>query len=120
LLGQLSLVDDDDPVRILDGAEAMRDQKDAAAGGEAADVLEQLGLRAGVERGGGLVEHEEAGVAEEGTGERDALPLSAGEVDAAVELLPEPGLVGGGERREVGMRAGLARGPLEPRVVVDP
>jgi len=36
-----------------------------------------------VERTGGLVEHQHGGILEHRAGDRDALPLSAGELDAS-------------------------------------
>jgi hypothetical protein len=52
------------------------------------------GLALGVEGAGGLVEDEDAGVLEDRAGDREALPLPAGEVDAA---LAEVGVVAGGQ-----------------------
>ena len=45
----------------------------------AAEVGEDLTLHDGVDRAGGVVEHEQPGRADEGAGQRDPLPLAAGE-----------------------------------------
>ena len=80
-------------------------------GGE--DAVEDLGLAAHVELGGGLVEQHEPGAQPhraQRPGQGDALPLAAREVGAA--------LVAAGEQRvEVGEAGGarLARAPRAPR-----
>jgi hypothetical protein len=43
------------------------------------EPVEDLGLHAGVDRGRGVVEHEQAGAADQRPRERDPLPLAAGE-----------------------------------------
>lgn len=83
-----------DDIGVLDGAEAMRhgDGRAAALG------LLQRGLhhllRLGVERRGSFVEEEQAGVADEGARDGDALALAARELGAA-------GAAGGGEALRV-------------------
>ena len=62
----------------------------AAAAPEVVDDLPDLEARLRVEAGGGLVEEEQLGVADEGAGERQPLLLAAGELlDAGVALLFE-------------------------------
>ena len=57
-----------------------------------AEALEDGVLGLGVERGGGLVEHQDVGLlAHEGARERDLLPLAARELDAVVRPLAELG-----------------------------
>ena len=81
-----AVLDDDDLVGHAHGGEAVRDQDGDAVGGQFAEVLEDRRFRLGVHRGGGLVQHQDVGArAHEGAGQRDLLPLSAGEFAAVAE-----------------------------------
>ncbi len=83
------------------------------------EALEDRVLRLGVERGGGLVEHQDVGLlAHERAGEGDLLPLAAGQLGAVLEPAPERGVEPLGERRHDLARAAALHGPLDPRLVV--
>ena len=62
----------------------MRNHKRRPALHEVAEAVLDHGLGLGVEGAGGRVEDEDAGVGEDGAGDGDALPLAAGEFDAAL------------------------------------
>ena len=93
LLDDLAVVQDVDPVGGLHGREAVRDQQHRPAVCQRLHVLEQLMLRARVERRGRLVEDQQPRLAEERAREGDALPLAERQVVPAGELLAEDGLV---------------------------
>src|ERR1700694_3040702 len=71
------------------------------------DSFEQLVLRRGVERGGWLIEQQDSRVAHEGAGQRNLLPLAAGEVDTRVEPLAKRGVVALRKPGDQLVRAGL-------------
>jgi hypothetical protein len=102
-----------DPVGRADAREAVRDEENRPALEQLAHAVEELGLGTRVERG-------RRGVAEEGAGERDALPVADREVSAAPELAAEHRVVPLGQRPQerIGARA---PGRRHDRVfVVDP
>ena len=68
----------DDLVAVADGAQAVGD--DQAGASPAPEVVVDDGLGLGVQRAGGLVEHQQARVADQRPGDLQALPLAAGEV----------------------------------------
>jgi len=83
---------------VAGGAEAPGDQADRSTRREAGGLFEEFHLSGGIEGRGGLVEHREVGArARERPGDGEALPLAAGEVDAA-ELGPEPGIIRAADR----------------------
>ena len=97
-------VQDDDPVGVADGGEAVGDDEDGPARQELSQgaLDEPLGLGVQVRRG--LVQDQDRGVAQDGPGDADALALPAGQADAAVaeprlhalrQLPDEVGGVGG-------------------------
>ena len=88
------------------------------ARGQRADLVEQVVLGPGVERGGRLVEDEERRVAEEGPGQGDPLPLPDRQVAAAGEVLGQQRVVAGGQLRRGSRRAPAARAAACDRVVV--
>src|SRR5471030_1878650 len=79
LLDDAALVEDEDFVHGAEGGEAVGDADDGAVFGEMVDGFLDFGLGLGIEGGGGFVEDEEGGVADEGAGDGDALALAAGE-----------------------------------------
>ena len=74
-LEQFPVVKDEDPVGIDDGAEAMGHHEGGSAGPEAAQGALEPGLRLRVHRGGRLVQQEDRGLAGEGPGKGEDLPL---------------------------------------------
>ena len=79
LLDDSPLVEDDDLVCMGDRAKAVGDHDDRASTGQFGEGLPDRGLVFRVDRGGGLVEYEHAGVGEDGPGDGHALGLTTGE-----------------------------------------
>ena len=105
----------DDLVGQRDGGLAVGDDDQASASAAvagAAQRAEDPRLDLGVDRRGGVVEDQQPRPADEGAGQRDPLPLAAGERRAA---LAEPGVeaVGQGGDEAVGLRPRAA--PPRPR-----
>ena len=96
-----------DPIRVAQRREAMRHEQDRAVAPPGGQVLEQLALGRGVERGGRLVEHEDRRVLEHGARDRDALALPGRELRAA---LAEQRVVALRQRGDEGVGAGDAGG----------
>ena len=90
----------DDEVGVAHGREPMGDDDGGAATAEAGERLLHQRLAFGVQRAGGFIEQQDAGVAEQGAGQSDALALATGEALTA-------GADAGGEAfRQVGDEAG--------------
>ncbi len=70
----------------------MRDEDGGPLGGELLQPREQLVLGLRIERGGGLVEHQDLRVAHEGARQGDLLPLAAGELLSLLEPAAEHGV----------------------------
>ena len=90
VLDDVALLEHDDAVGVAHGGEAVGDEdggdRPVVAERPGQHRLEELELGPRVEVGGGLIEHEDRRALLDGvetTGQRDALPLPAGEVDAA-------------------------------------
>lgn len=83
-LEDLTLVEHEDDVCVLDGAESVHDGDGGAVlcGDFKGGLDDLLGL--GVERGGGFVEEEDLGVSDQGAGDGDTLFLAAGQHDGFV------------------------------------
>src|ERR1043165_2336744 len=79
-----AVLEDDQPVHAGDGREAVGDRDHRLALHQVEQLPLDRGLDLRVERRGRLVEHEDGRVLEDHAGEGDALPLSAGELDAAL------------------------------------
>ena len=78
----LAAVEHDHPLREEpDDAEVVGDeqQRELALVAQVGEQVEHLGLGREVEGADWLVEHDDLGVADQGAGDRDPLPLSAGE-----------------------------------------
>ena len=101
--------------------EAVRDEDRRAPLGELAEALEDGVLGLGVERGGGLVEHEDVRLlAHEGARERDLLPLPARELGAVLEPAAERRLEPARQRRRRPRSAPPAlHRALDARLVVE-
>ena len=72
-----ALVEDQDPVRIADRGETVRDDQRCPPGHHLLERLLELDLRAGVESRGGFVENEDRRVLEQRAGNGQALALSS-------------------------------------------
>ncbi len=73
-----------DPVGPLDRRQAVRDDQGGAIPHQRRQRRLDVALRFAVERRGGLVENQDRGVLQERTGDRQALPLSAGQPHAVL------------------------------------
>jgi len=76
-LDDTALFQDGDAIGFFDGAQAVGDGDDGAATGEVFEGGLDESFALIVEGGGGLVENENARVAQEGAGDGDALALPA-------------------------------------------
>ena len=115
-LDHLALVEHEDQVGVAGEQQVVRDHQRRAAAHQVADRGGELG----VEARGRLVEHEHGGVGEQRAGDRDPLPLAAGQPPAA---LAEVGVVAVGQPLDELVRAGgprrrldLGRRRVRPRV----
>jgi hypothetical protein len=118
-LGDPPALQDDQAVGAAEGAEAVGDGDRRPAADQVVQRLLDLALGLGVDRRGRLVEDQDAGVDQQGAGDRDPLPFAAGEGLAA---LADRGVVplGQAEDELVGAR-GAGRGDdLGPRGVGRP
>src|SRR5437763_14823336 len=92
-LGDAAALEHRDPIRRAHRREPVTDEDRAPILGERLDPLEQVVLRLRVQRGGGLVEHQQLGIVpHEGAGERDLLPLPARELVALLEPAAQHGV----------------------------
>src|SRR5438093_10250553 len=82
LLDDAPALDDDDPVGVADGGEAVGDHDRGAAGEQRRQRLLDPRLGAQVDGGGGLVEDQKARVCDERAGEREQLALAGREARA--------------------------------------
>ena len=131
LLDDAAAVEHDQPVHARDGREPVRDRDHGLARHQRAEALLDGGFDLAVERGCGLVEHQDGRVLEDHARDRDALALAARELDAALadlRLVAAPALpvleIGDelvrmrqrGRRRDVRVAGG---GPAVADVVAD-
>ena len=79
-----AVAQDNDLVRIDDGAEAVGNDQGRAVARQFLEVGLDLALGLGIERGGRLVEQQDRRRFEDGARDRDALLLAAGELQAAL------------------------------------
>ena len=87
LFDDAAAVQDDEAVHRGDGGEAVRDGDDGFALHQLVQALLDGGFDFAVQRRGGLVQDEYRRVFEEDAGDGNALPLAAGEFDAALAHL---------------------------------
>jgi hypothetical protein len=109
-LGDDAAVEDHDLVGQPHGAEAVADDHRDAVAGLRAQLLDHLELGVGVERGGGLVEHQHAAAAVVEPRQRQPLPLAARELLAAGEPAAQHLLEAAGQGLDEAGRAGAQRG----------
>jgi hypothetical protein len=114
LLDDAAAVEDDDLVSELRRGDAMRDEERRAPLQHLAQPREDLGFRARVHGGETVVEEEDRRIHGERARDRGALPLSAGEVDAA---LAEKRLEAVRQRFDLGKDARVRGGLRQARVV---
>ena len=113
-LDDLAVLEHADPIGVAHGREAVRDQDGRAVPRRGQEALEDLRLAAHVELRGRLVEQHDAGAHRhraERARQRDALPLAAREIGAALVAARQNGV----EAREVRGARGVER--LEHDVV---
>ena len=85
----------------------MGQDQGGAAGHQAVERLLDHRLVLGIDRGQRFVQHQDRGIAQQGAGDGDALPLAAGQARAA---LADHGLVAVGQRGDEAVGVGGARG----------
>ncbi len=105
-----TLREDDDVVEFDDGREPVSDQHHGAVPRQPAERREHGGFRLRVEGGGRLVQDEDRGAPHESPGQRDSLPLSAGDTGAT---LPDGRLVALGQALHDLVDAGVPGGGLD-------
>src|SRR6266540_2366183 len=117
---EASGVEDRDPVGDPDRREPVRDDEGGPVRGERLEPLEQLVLRGGVDRGGGLVEDEHLRVLpHEGARDGELLPLTRGELVPRLEPAAEDGVEPARQRLDDLRRAAATRRLLDPRPVAE-
>ena len=84
LFDDAAAVEHHQPVHPRDGGEPVRDGDHGLAGHQRVEARLDRGLDLAVERGGGLVEHQDRRVLQDHAGDGDALALAAGQLDAAL------------------------------------
>src|SRR5437867_25830 len=85
--GSAAALEDADAVGVADCGKAVRDQNRGAVPCGGKQAIEDLGFAANIELRGGLIEQHDTSAELDGCqrpGERDALPLAAGEVRAVI------------------------------------
>jgi hypothetical protein len=101
VVGVDAAIDAEDALaEVIDDAEVVGDGEDGELGFEGFDGFEEPGFDGEVDIGGGFVEEEDLGFANEGAGDEDALALAAGEFGEGVlgvvdEVHAFEGMVGG-------------------------
>ena len=95
-LHHLAVVQDDDLVAVPDGRKAMRDND--AGDAPALDRLDELVLRPGIQRGGGLVQDDNMRILGQYPGNLHPLALTAGQI---VSALGDPSLIAAGSGHDV-------------------
>ena len=118
-LGDLAPVEHDQAVHRRDRRQPMRDRDDGLALHQRVEVLLDRRLDLGVERRGRLVEDQDRRVLQQDARDRDALPLSAGQLHAALAdmgvVARAPVRIGEAEHEIVRMRL-LARRRSPPPI----
>ena len=109
-LGDAAAVEDEDLVRLEDGAEAVGDDDAGAVREDALEGLLDEAFGFAVETAGGFIEDEDARVAQDDAGEGDALFFTAAE---AVAALADDGVVAIGEAGDEAVDVGGAGGLLD-------
>ena len=102
-----SVVEVDHPVDVLEDHRVVGHHHDRPVAGAAGEGGEQPAAGVGVEAGRGLVEQQHPAVEQQGPGQRDPLPLAAGQAAAP---LADPGVVALRQPLDERVRVGLHRG----------
>ena len=106
LLHDLPVVNDENLIRLLDRCQPVCDGDDGFAAHQRRERLLDQMFVFGVDAGGGFVQDDDRRVLEDGTGNGDALPLTAGERAAA---LADNRVVAVRQRHDKVMAAGFLR-----------
>src|SRR5208337_2622871 len=104
-----AVVEDEDAVAVEERGKAVGDENDRTVVPSGVDRLLDELLADVVQRRGALVEDQDWRVLEKGPGQRDSLPLAAGEILAP---LRDAGLVTAGHPHDLVMDAGQLSGPV--------
>lgn len=83
-LHDLAVTNDDDLVRVADGAKAMGDYERRSPLHQPQQRLLDAGLRAGVHAAGCLIQDQNGGVSQDGAGNRQQLALTLAEIAGAL------------------------------------
>lgn len=119
-LGDPAVEQDHDVVGAAHGGEAVGDEHDHAVPAEGVEAFEEVPLGSRVQGGGGLVHHDQGGVAEEGPGDGHPLPLADRQLGAAAEGGGQAGVIALGEGGQEPVRAGLLGRRFHAFPVLDP
>ena len=124
----LSVGQYDDAVGAANGRESMGNQQGRLAAREFGKALEDFVFGPRVERRGRLVEDQHVGVAHRGAGDRDLLPLAAGQFEAGLEAPSDQLVVALGSRAmtseasvlsaAAAMRARSSRASMRPTAML--
>ncbi len=109
-LDDLAVAEHQDAVGMAHGGQAVGDDQAGAAAHQALERLVDQPLALGIQRGGGLVEQQDARIGENGAGDGDALALAAGKFGAA---RADEGVIALGQRGDEIVGVGLAGGVLD-------
>src|SRR5581483_8934332 len=121
-LDDAAVLEDDDPVGAPDRREPVRDEDRRQSFRQLEEAVEEHRLRPYVEARGRLVEDEDAGAAlhgHQGPGDRDPLPLPAGELRSVAVLARERRLEAVGEAVDELARAGAVEDRADALVVAE-
>ena len=87
LLRDFAALEHDGAIRHAHGGEPVGDERHRRASAHAPNGLAEGRLALVVQRAGGLVQHDQAGMTQQNPSQHDPLPLAAGEAHAAVAQL---------------------------------
>ena len=110
LFGDATLVENDDMVGVSNRRETVSDHQSGAPFGEMGERLMDQLFVDGVEMRRGLVKDEDRSIFEQGPGDGESLPLSAGKLNAA---LADHGIVGKRQLGDEMVRVSALRGFLD-------
>ena len=115
---QLAMLDRDPRIAMGKRAVAMGDDDRGGPGRERAQAIDQRRLRRRIERCGGFVEDDEAGIAEQRAGDQQPLPLAARQ---AAAMLAQRVSEAAGERADPVRQADIRAAPASiPRPILRP
>jgi hypothetical protein len=84
LLCYSSLIEDNDPVCVMDRGKAMGDDNRSPAFAECPECVDKKPFSLSIEGAGGFIENEDGRILQERAGDRETLAFSARQCDAAL------------------------------------